>query len=77
MSPEATLAQRDQAQVSIPLNRAMLCLDCDRVSEISRTGCPTCGAQTLAPLSAWLDRCLADEYLDGEPAVQTSAQDRA
>jgi len=58
MTQDSTLSGLHQAEVSIPLNRAVLCLDCDRISEISRE-CPTCGSQVRAPLSTWLDRTTA------------------
>jgi hypothetical protein len=60
MTHNSTLSELHQAKVSIPLARSVLCLDCDRVSEISRGGCPTCGSQTRSPLSIWLDRDATD-----------------
>jgi hypothetical protein len=40
---------------AIPLDRAVLCLDCDCVSDANRQ-CPACSSSALMNLSAVLDR---------------------
>jgi hypothetical protein len=39
----------------IPLNHAVLCLDCNSISEANRE-CPACSSRALLNLSAILDR---------------------
>jgi hypothetical protein len=46
-----------QVRPSIPLERALLCLDCDAVFEMGRgASCPACGSSTTWTLGRLLDR---------------------
>lgn len=57
------LSARDRREgVSIPLDRAYLCLDCDSI----HVGgvCPECASKACHPLANWLES-LEGAYLDG------------
>ena len=48
---------------AIPLDRAVLCLDCDCVSDANRQ-CPACSSSALMNLSVVLDRQEDFSYAD-------------
>ena len=52
---------------TIPLNRAVLCLDCSSVSNANRE-CPACSSKALLNLGAVLDR-RAEFTLSGDLAA--------
>jgi RNA polymerase subunit RPABC4/transcription elongation factor Spt4 len=41
---------------TIPLARASLCLDCERIRPSEARGCPACGSHHAVLLARWLDR---------------------
>lgn len=45
---------------TIPLARASLCLDCERVMPTEAQRCPACGSEYVMPLAAWLNRQTAE-----------------
>jgi hypothetical protein len=45
--------------MSIPLQNARLCLDCDTVFEEQR--CPSCSSESYFPLSRWVSPAVASE----------------
>jgi len=45
--------------MSIPLQNARLCLDCDTVFEEQR--CPSCSSESYFPLSRWVRPAMASE----------------
>lgn len=58
----------------IPLSRAVLCIDCDAVSNATGERCPACGSPSLNLLSVWLDRSVAtDEKFVVHPMEYASA----
>ena len=42
------------AEAVLPLDRAMLCPDCDLVCGRRYRACPACGRDQLVPLATWL-----------------------
>jgi hypothetical protein len=46
--------------VAIPLERAVICLDCQRIREIGGD-CPACGSAAFMPVETWLGRTDDDE----------------
>ncbi len=40
---------------SIPMDRAVVCLDCSHISYIGPT-CANCASEAFIPLAAWLER---------------------
>jgi len=51
--------------MSIPLENARLCLDCDTVFEEPR--CPSCSSESFFPLSRWVRP--ASEFTEAAPRV--------
>ena len=45
--------------MSIPLQNARLCLDCDTVFDEPR--CPSCGSESYFPLSRWVRPAIASD----------------
>ena len=45
--------------MSIPLQNARLCLDCDTVFEEAR--CPSCSSESFFPLSRWVRPAMASD----------------
>lgn len=54
---------------SVPLNRASLCNDCERVVE-SLTACPLCGSSSLLILAVVLDRGRALKTTSSCPVIE-------
>ncbi len=42
--------------MSLPLSRAVLCLDCGQLSLLGPERCPVCAGRPLVLVSRWLDR---------------------
>jgi hypothetical protein len=51
-----TIAPREQNDAALPLNRAVLCLNCSTVYHVSQGQCPACASRMLMPLATWLER---------------------
>jgi len=39
---------------TIPLDRAVLCLDCETIFRVERRQCPACHSRTFSPIWTWL-----------------------
>ncbi len=60
MKRDATPVDARPAPAAIPLRWAMLCLNCDTISELSKDGCPACASYARVPLATWLNRVEAE-----------------
>lgn len=44
------------APVWLPLERAMVCLSCDNLSDSAARRCPVCASESRMPLARWLGK---------------------
>ena len=55
----ASALDHSRTAMSIPLQNARLCLDCDTVFEEAR--CPRCSSESYFPLSRWVRPAMASD----------------
>lgn len=48
----------DDTQQALRLDEAVLCVDCNVLSNVTRDVCPSCGSRARFPVQRWIDRTI-------------------